>query len=160
MGYIYFELNDRKLKINKENSQDIWIWKATAKPYWTRPALNIDKGGYFVVRIGSKQMKHHRVVFYAHNQDWDIHDSSQLNLIDHKDQNRQNNNSDNLRVATKQQNNWNMKNVKGYYWKPTLKKYQAFIHLNNKPKYLGLFATEEMAHLAYLIAKEKYHPDW
>ena len=158
--YIYFELNDRKLKINKENSEDIWIWKENKKPYWTRPALNIDKGGYFVVSIGNKKMKHHRVVFYAHNQDWDIHDSSQLNLIDHKDQNRQNNNSDNLRVATKQQNNWNMKNVKGYFWHKSCKKWQAFIHLNNKPKYLGLFATEEMAHLAYLIAKEKYHPDW
>ena len=161
MEYIYFELNDRKLKINKENSEDIWIWYPfNKKPYWTRPALNIDKGGYFVVRIGSKQMKHHRVVFYAHNQDWDIHDNSQLNLIDHKDQNRQNNNPNNLRVATKQQNNWNMKNVKGYFWNKPNKKWQAFIHLNNKPKYLGLFATEEMAHLAYLIAKEKYHPDW
>lgn len=26
MEYIYFELNNRKLKINRENSEDIWIY--------------------------------------------------------------------------------------------------------------------------------------
>ena len=160
MEYIYFELNDRKLKINRENSQDIWIWKETKNPYWKRPALNIDNDGYFVVRIGLKLMRHHRVVFYAHNKDWDIHNSSRLNLIDHKDQNRKNNNPNNLRIATHQQNGWNRKNAKGYCWHKNRKKWQAQIRVNNKDKHLGYFATEEEAHLAYLTAKEKLHPDW
>ena len=160
--YIYFELNDRKLKINKENSEDIWIWKENKKPYWYRPSLSIDKKGYFTLRIGAKFLKHHRVVFYAHNQDWDIYFEPLKNMIDHKDQNKQNNNSDNLRVATPQQNNWNRdtNNIQGYCWDKRDKKWRALITVNKKIKHLGLFATEEMAHLAYLIAKEKYHPDW
>ena len=160
MDYIYFELNNRKLKINRENSEDIWIWKETKNPYWKRPALNIHEHGYFAVRIGLKIMRHHRVVFYAHNQDWDIHDSSQLNFIDHKDQNRQNNNPNNLRIATHQQNAWNTKNTKGYCWDKNRKKWEAQIHLNSKKIHLGRFDTEEEAHLAYLTAKKIYHPDW
>ena len=160
MDYIYFELNNRKLKINRENSEDIWIWKETKNPYWKRPALNVDKDGYFVVTIGNKRMKHHRVIFYAHNQDWDIHDTSQLNLIDHEDHNRKNNNPNNLRIATKQQNNWNRKNTKGYYWDKLYKKWHAQICLNNKKIYLGYFDTEEEARLAYLTAKKIHHPDW
>tara|TARA_R110001606_G_scaffold269958_1_gene418471 strand:- start:23 stop:511 length:489 start_codon:yes stop_codon:yes gene_type:complete len=162
MDYIYFELNNRKLKINRENSQDIWIWKEfkTKNSYWRRPALVVDKDGYFYLHIGNKKMRLHRVVFYAHNQDWDINDSSRLNLIDHEDQNRQNNYPNNLRIATHQQNAWNMKNIKGYSWNKNRKKWRAHIKVNSKQKYLGLFATEEEAHLAYLTAKQIHHPDW
>ena len=160
MEYIYFELNDRTLKINRENSQDIWIWKESKNPYWWRVALNINTHGYFVVGIGNKKMLHHRVVFYAHNQYWDIHDFSTLNLIDHRDNNKQNNNPNNLRIATNQQNTWNRKNAKGYSWDKKRKKWHAQICVNSKNKYIGFFATEEEARLAYLTAKPIYHPDW
>ena len=161
MDYIYFELNNRKLKINRENSEDIWIWFPFNKnPYWRRLVLSVDGSGYFLVTIGLKQMKHHRVVYYAHNKDWDINDSPRLNLIDHRDHNKQNNNPNNLRIATIQQNNWNTKNTKGYCWDKNNKKWQAQIRVNSKQKYLGRFDSEEEAHLAYLTAKEKLHPDW
>ena len=160
MDYIYFELNNRKLKINRENSEDIWIWKEIKNPYWRRPALCVDKDGYFHLRIGLKLMRHHRVVFYAHNKDWDIDDFSKLNFIDHRDNNKQNNNPNNLRIATIQQNNWNRKNTKGYTWYKRNKKWRAQIRVNNKDKYLGRFDSEEEAHLAYLTAKEIHHPDW
>ena len=160
MDYIYFELNNRKLKINRENSEDIWIWKEnkTKNSYWTRPTLSVNNNGYFYLHIGNNKLLH-RVVFYAHNQEWDIHDSSQLNFIDHKDQNRQNNNLNNLRIATKQQNNWNRK-TKGCFWNKNRNKWQAQICVNNKSKYLGQFDSEEDARLAYLTAKPIYHPDW
>jgi len=161
--YIQFELNNRKVKIHRENSEDIWIYyqyhgkKLIKNPRWRVFNLPTDKAGYKLCRVGKKQFKHHRVVYYAHNQDWDIHDSSQLNFIDHIDQTTNNNHISNLRVATKQQNNWNMKNVKGYYWKKSHKRYQAFINLNHKPIYLGLHNTKEEAHQAYLDAKKIYH---
>tara|TARA_R110001606_G_scaffold15534_1_gene63682 strand:+ start:168 stop:674 length:507 start_codon:yes stop_codon:yes gene_type:complete len=160
MDYIYFELNDRKLKINRENSEDIWIWKEFKNPYWKRIPLNINKDGYFRLCIGNKKLLHHRVVFYAYNQDWEISDSSQLNFIDHKDENKKNNNPDNLRIATHQQNTWNTKKTKGYSWYKKDKKWRAQIYVNSKQIYLGQFDTEEEAHLAYLTAKPKYHPDW
>ena len=160
MDYIYFELNNRKLKINRENSEDIWIWKESKNPYWTRPTLNVNHGGYFRLCIGNKKLLHHRVVFYAYNQDWEISDSSQLNFIDHRDHNKQNNNPNNLRIATKQQNNWNTKNTKGCCWHKRDKIWRASICVNSKHIYLGQFDTEEEAHLAYLTAKEIHHPDW
>tara|TARA_B110000285_G_scaffold150887_1_gene168430 strand:- start:238 stop:720 length:483 start_codon:yes stop_codon:yes gene_type:complete len=160
MEYIYFEINDRTLKINRENSEDIWIWKESKNPHWKRPNLNIHTAGYFVVTIGNKTMRLHRIFYYAHNQDWDIDDSSKLNLIDHRDQNRQNNNINNLRIATNQQNAWNRKNVKGYCWNKQKKTWRAYIKVNNKQIHLGEFDSEEEAHFAYLTAKPIYHPNW
>ena len=162
MEYIYFEINDRKLKINRENSQDIWIWRETKtkNPYWWRLGLCVHNGGYFVVYIGIKPMLHHRVVFYAHNQGWEIHDSSPLNSIDHRDCNKQNNNLNNLRIATHQQNTWNRKNTKGYCWNKWSKKWNALIRVNGKQRHLGYFDIEEEARLAYLTAKKIHHPDW
>ena len=162
MEYIYFELNNRTLKINRENSEDIWIWKEnkTKTPHWKRPNLDINKDGYFHLHIGDKKMRLHRIVYYAHNQYWEIGDSSRLNLIDHRDNNRQNNNINNLRIATNQQNAWNRKNAKGYSWNKERKKWQAHIKVNSKQIHLGLFDTEEDAHFAYLTAKKIYHPDW
>ena len=159
--YIYFELNNRKLKINREDSEDIWIWSFPTKrkkQYWRPLAISTDIKGYKIIRVNNKQYKHHRVVYYAHNQDWDITDNGKKNnLIDHIDHNKSNNHISNLRVATKSQNNWNMSNVKGYYWNKERSKYQAFIHYDNKIKYLGLFDTEEEARQAHLDAKNIYH---
>ena len=161
MEYIYFELNDRKLKINKENSEDIWIWKEIKNPFWRRIPLNNDKDGYFVVRIGEKQFRHHRAVFYAHNQDWDINFEPRKNMIDHKDHNKQNNLITNLRLGTNSLNQQHRheKYVKGYSWAKDTKKWQASIRINNKLIYLGQFEKEEDARQAYLKAKELYH-EW
>ena len=159
--YIYFELNGRKLKINRENSFEIYIWSFPTKrkeQYWRVLTLSTDKKGYKFIRVNKKGYKHHRVVYLAHNQSWDIADNTcKNNLIDHIDGSKDNNHISNLRVATKSQNNWNMANVKGYYWNKERSKYQAFIHYNNKIKYLGLFKTEEEARQAHLDAKKLYH---
>ena len=69
--------------------------------------------------------------------------------IDHRDGCRINNCLSNLRVVTNQQNQWNRTNAKGYYWNKQHQKYQAQIHLNNKPIHLGYFLTEEEARTAY-----------
>ena len=63
----------------------------------------------------------------------------------------------NLRIVTSQQNHFNRKNPKGYYWHKTNQKYLAQIKINNKKVYLGYFHTAEEAHNAYLEAKEHYH---
>jgi len=169
--YIYFELENRRLKMNRENSFEIYIWSVPTKrkeQYWRVLTLSTDKKGYkFIrvnnkgyklIRIGSKQYKHHRVVYFAHNQSWDIADNKhKSNLIDHIDGSKDNNHISNLRVATKAQNNWNMKNVKGYYYRKDKDKYQAFIHKDNKCIYVGIFKTEEEARQAHLDAKKLHH---
>jgi len=76
---------------------------------------------------------------------------------DHINHNTLDNRETNLRIVTCQQNHFNEKSPKGYYWNKNAKKYQAQIHVNGKLKYLGLFNNTKEAHQAYLQAKEKYH---
>jgi len=76
---------------------------------------------------------------------------------DHINHDTLNNQRANLRAITCQQNHWNRKDSKGYYWNKAAKKYHARIKLNNKDIHLGLFSTAEEAHNAYLQAKKQYH---
>jgi len=75
--------------------------------------------------------------------------------IDHRDHNTLNNNIDNLRIVSQQQNQFNRKNVKGF--RKVGNKYRAEIVLNKKTYNLGLYPTKELAHNAYLKAKQIYH---
>jgi len=93
-------------------------------------------------------------VYYLHNKEWAIDDSSRDNYIDHIDRNKLNNSIENLRVVTHTQNQWN-RNGKGYYFRKG--KYAARIIVDGKHKHLGLFETEYEAHQTYLDAKAKYH---
>ena len=155
--YIYFELNDRKLKINKENSEDIWIWRESKNPFWLQ--LKLKRERYIRVNIKrNKLFLLHRVVFYAHNQDWDIFENPLYNIIDHIDRDKHNNNITNLRLGTAKNNQENRSNVKGYY-KIKNGKFVAQITVNGKGKHIGSFVKEEDARQAYLKAKELYH-EW
>ena len=76
--------------------------------------------------------------------------------IDHIDQDRLNNRSDNLRAATRSQNAQNRSKrqgctsrFKGVSWKKSLGKWQAAVHSNGKSIYLGVFETEIDAAKAY-----------
>ncbi len=156
--YIYFELDNRKLKINKNDSDDILMWKNNKynKPFWNQLKVKTNTAGYKLISIKPKQYRLHRVNYYAHNQTWDIHDSSKNNQIDHEDINKTNNNIENLRVLTCQQNQFNRK-CKGYYWNKFRNKWYARLMVNGKNKHLGLFDLEEDARNAYLEAKKIYH---
>ena len=98
----------------------------------------------------------HRIVYYAHNQDWDIWDSSMDNYIDHYNQKKDDNRIENLHVVTHQENMWNT-NAKGYYWNETKQKWCAQITRDGIVKSIGSFDTEEDARNAYLEAKAKLH---
>ena len=154
------ELNERLLKYESEK---VWIWREMwgkrklKNPYWRELKGSVDKiTGYRLVGINNKHYLYHRVVYFLHNQEWDIHDTCRDNSIDHIDRNKLNNNIENLRVVTNQQNLWNQ-NAKGYYFRKLTGKYQAQIRVNGENKHLGMFVSEDDARDAYLIAKEKYH---
>lgn len=76
---------------------------------------------------------------------------------DHENHNTLDNRELNLRIVTCQQNSFNHKNPKGYYWSKARRKYYAQITLNGKAMHLGYFGTAKEAHNAYLEAKKKYH---
>jgi len=103
-----------------------------------------------------RNLSQHRLVYYAHNQDWDIFDSSPDNLIDHKNRKKDDNRIENLHVVNNQQNNFN-KDAKGYYFNKNRKKWRAQIRLDGKTIHIGYFEKEEDAHNAYIEKKLELH---
>lgn len=83
-------------------------------------------------------------------------------FADHIDGNGLNDTRDNLRVATKAQNNRNSSKrrgtsqYKGVYWDKARNKWRASIAINGVPKFLGRFDDELEAHKAYCEAADKY----
>lgn len=110
--------------------------------------------GYIVRKCNSTKKKQllHRVVFEIAN--GSIPDNMQ---IDHIDCCRTNNFLCNLRLVTRQQNQWNRIQTKGYYWNTRAKKWRAKIKVDDKTTHLGSFKTEAEARQAYLDAKAIYH---
>ena len=153
------ELNGMLLKYE---SGKVWIWREMWRgqkrknPDWEAKGTFHKGSGYRYVSINYKKYLYHRLVYFIHNPEWDIHNSSMDNSIDHIDRNKLNNNIENLRVVTHSQNQWNT-DAKGYTFIRAKGKYMAQINVDGKYKYLGLFVSEDDARDAYLIAKEKYH---
>ena len=161
MDWIHFRLHDRQLLLNKNDHNCIMIFQDFKTPKWRKIKLGAEGKGYLRIRVWSNGKEYdclmHRVVYYAHNQDWNIHDSTRDNSIDHIDNNRQNNQIDNLRVVTNRQNCQNRKNVKGYTWNKERQKWKAKIKINGKDIHLGYYENESEAREAYLKAKSIYH---
>ncbi len=91
--------------------------------------------------------------------------SDRHTLVDHRERSKTlDNREENLRIATRTENGWNSKirksnrsGVKGIYLHKANKTWCAKISLNGKGKYLGSFATKELASAAYQAAiKEHY----
>ena len=162
MPWLYLELNGKQLRIDSEDSLNIYSWRENkSKPsYWLKLKITINDGmtGYksHKITINNKKYILSRVIYKAHNPEWDIGDNSKTNKIDHIDRNPLDNRIENLRILTQQQNTWN-RGAKGYHWDKENNKWVARIKFNKKTIYLGRFIEEADAAQAYLTAKEKYH---
>ena len=86
--------------------------------------------------------------------------------IDHRDTNRSNNRFWNLRDVTQQVNAQNQRRAMstnrsgllGAHWDESIGKFKPRIRRpDGKYQYLGVFATAELAHLAYVAAKRLIH---
>ena len=163
IDWIYFELNDGKYRIERENSNNLQRWKVChgrhtlKEPFWCLVPLSKNQNGYLKFKIANKPYLHHRVVYYAHNSEWDFHDSSKNNSIDHIDHNRSNNHISNLRIVNHYQNMQN-RNVKGCWYNKINNKWMAAITINYNQINLGSYDTEEEAHDIYLKVKSALHP--
>ena len=159
--WLYVDINNKKIRINKNDSMDIYTWREYKNnPCWCKAkgSAHISPSGYkrYKFKINQKIYSLSRIIYKAHNNDWDITDVSKNNFIDHINRDSTDNRIENLRILTNQQNQWN-RNVKGYYWNKTKKKWQAYIRIDKKKKNIGSFDKEEDAAIAYLKAKEIYH---
>ncbi len=75
---------------------------------------------------------------------------------DHFNHDGLDNRRENLRIVTHQQNQWNRRGTKGYYWNKLARKFHASIRVNGDVKYLGSFDLKEDARSAYLNAVKLY----
>ena len=159
--YIYCKINDRELLVNEDDADDIKIWvflnrgKPISKPYWKKAKFMKDKHNYKTMTINKKKCSIHRVIYYAHNQEWDI-TFSQDNMIDHIDRNPSNNHINNLRVVNHYQNQHNT-NPKGVYFRKDRNKWYSTLVVEGKKIFVGYFDTEEEARNKYIEAKKIYH---
>jgi hypothetical protein len=152
-------LNNRRLKLI---DGEIYAWMDYKhNPYWRKVKYSINKDGYYYIQLSHntiyKNYKVHRLIYKFNNPEWNIHDISSDNQVDHIDNCRTNNNIENLRIVNNSENQQNRPSAKGYSWIKRDNKYRAQIKVNKKYHYLGLYDTEEEARDAYLNAKPKYH---
>lgn len=121
----------------------IVYWIATGKE-----AGGVNNHGYKRVKIGGKIYQAHRVAWFLYFGEWPE------GMIDHIDQNKQNNRISNLRICDHSLNRMNTRTTKGF--SRFRDKFQARFKFQGKTVYLGTFETEEQAKEAYQKRKNQY----
>lgn len=118
--------------------------------------------GYIEIRYNKRNYRAHRVAWYLHTGQ----DPRTLH-IDHINGNPTDNRIANLRLATPSQNAKNMRKrenttstYKGVSWHKKGGKWQAQIRVDGLNIYLGYFATQLDAHLAYCAAAARLHGEF
>ena len=118
---------------------------------------------YACTRIGKKIYFMHRMIMGVH--------LSSLPDVDHRNHDTLDNQKHNLRLCTDSQNMANreaynkfsiykgIRPVNHYFGNPS-GKWEAFITINKKQKYLGRFNTDIDAAMAYDTAAKTYHGDF
>lgn len=123
------------------------------------------KDGYVIVTVGepgyTKEIPAHRVAWFLCRGRWPTE-------VDHKNMVRDDNRLENLREASRSQNACNTvrrhqgarvkSKYKGVYYDRG--RWQAKIKHAGKDMYLGVFATEDEAHVAYAEAAVRFHGEY
>ncbi|MDR3560474.1 MAG: HNH endonuclease [Negativicutes bacterium] len=143
----------------------IFTWKVNRGSHNCKgkAAGSIDRKGYLRIKLGNKNYRLHRLVWFYVYGEWPPDELE----IDHKNHIRSDNRIDNLRLATdletahnQVRNKRNTSGFKGVCWKPKNKKWYARIVVNRKRISLGLYDSAEKAHRAYCEAADKYHGEY
>lgn len=118
--------------------------------------------GYIEIGIENRSYRAHRLAWLYVYGEWPY------GQIDHIDGNRANNSIANLRVVTNQTNSQNRHGVSeskitseylGVTWNTANNCWMAQIKVGSKNQYIGQYATEYEAHIAYLHRKRLLHED-
>lgn len=115
----------------------------------------INDNGYLIT---GKSLRMHRLIMNVSNKNI---------FVDHISHNTKDNRKSNLRITTNSQNNMNSKlpnnntsGVVGVSWNKLYSKWEAYIAVNNKKIYLGLFDRFEDAVKTRKEAEEKYFGEY
>ena len=149
-----------RLRYNQRTG--VFTWKNPSKyrpEYKGRVAGSVDAHGYIQIFLDGTGYKAHRLAWLYVNGVWPEF------ALDHKNGCRADNRVANLRLATAKLNAENRRTTRaghstgllGVVWRPRNQKFEARISVNKQYRYLGLFATADAAHQAYVKAKRHHH---
>jgi|TARA_R110000822_G_scaffold926_1_gene3995 hypothetical protein len=133
----------------------------------SKPAGSIDQYGYRVIKINGKPYKAHRLIYWMHNPKWDITNNSHHNTVDHKDENKSNNNIKNLRVSgrsaqmcNRSKQKSNTSGEKNVYWCEPSSKWQVRVVKDSKMHFGGQFVNKEDAAAKATEMREELHGEF
>lgn len=111
--------------------------------------------GYTMISVDNRKYRAHRLAWFYVMGKWPS------KLLDHRNRVKNDNRWDNLREATKAQNEQskgpttaNTSGHKGVYWNKCANKWQAYIKQDGQVQYLGIYTSFDEA-VAARLAKEK-----
>lgn len=120
----------------------------------------IDSNGYRRVKIEGKCYLTHRLI-------WLWHGNELPQFLDHIDNDPTNNRIENLRIATRRENNSNVKlrsnntsGAKGVAWNPEMSKWHVSVQVGKRKMYFGCHEDFELAELLAIEARNKYHREF
>jgi len=126
---------------------------------WSLKARPFSATAYRYIFIDKRSYPLHRAIFVYH---YDSIDDSIF--VDHIDNDRRNNRIENLRLATKVQNQHNTtlstnntSGIKGVSWKKSHQSWAVSIFAHGRYVFRANFKDLELAELAAIEARDKYH---
>lgn len=118
------------------------------------------KSGYKQTSVNKRRWYVHRLIFLLHH-------GYLPEEVDHIDGDKRNNRVENLRAATRSQNQYNIQvgrkntsGIKGVYWHKQRQKWHARVKFRGKPVSAGLFADKQSAKAAVEQLREQLHKEF
>ena len=158
-------LTELKRLLDYNPDTGAFTWKVNRNGYGggVKPgdvAENLNDSGYIVIRPGAKHYRAHRLAWLFMTGEWPTFEIDHINGV------RTDNRWCNLRRSCREHNAQNIggprsDNTSGYlgvHWNTRRGKWVAQIKAFGKRHHLGYFPTPELAHAAYLKAKDELHP--
>jgi hypothetical protein len=151
---------EARLSYNRETGEFHWL--SSPRSGWVgKRAGSLTNKGYRIIEIDGEPVLTHRLAWFFTYGEWPPHE------VDHKNTNRDDNWIDNLRKATKAQNQANAvtradnsSGIKGIHWSNKANKWVARIQCNNKRYCLGYFEDLDLAAAAYAKASNDHHQEF
>ncbi len=129
-----------------------WKVKKARRVQIGNAAGTLHPNGYVYIKIAD-------IRYFAHVLAWIYIYGERPDMLDHIDRCRSNNRIENLRVCTGSQNKYNSSRYcnntsgkRGVSWHKQYQKWQAYINIDGRRKYLGRFPSIEEATIAYETA--------
>lgn len=156
------------VQLTKELLQDNFLYE-NGSLFWkiSKPGLRagtkaggINSNGYSAITLNGFRYLEHRLIFLMLK-------GYLPSFIDHINLNRLDNRIENLREATKSQNNYNTglrkdnkTGVKNVSWHKGNNRWVVTVRVNGHKKHIGSFADLELADLVAIEARDKYHKEF